>query len=87
MATSAEHAEPWFVAAGRMLYDGWNFAQFVSGITLAAWASQVTGIQWSIPLGPWLFVRRRWCWASPWCALADKSHAVFEYSLTDDRRR
>jgi hypothetical protein len=56
MAPSAQHAEPWFVAAGRMFYDGWNFAQFVSGITLAAWASQVTGVRWSIPLGPWLFV-------------------------------
>jgi hypothetical protein len=48
--------KPWFVVAGQWLYDGWNFAQFVSAFTFSAWASQVTGRNWIVPIGPWLFV-------------------------------
>lgn len=55
MVTTSQH-EPWFINAGRLFYDGWNFAQFVTAFTFGAWASQVTGIRWSTPLGPWLFV-------------------------------
>lgn len=60
MATPPQ--EPWFVVAGRWFYDGWNFAQFVSAFSFSAWASRVTGVPWTISLGPWLFVIAAFAW-------------------------
>lgn len=52
----AKNPEPWFAKAWQVFYDGWNFAQFLSATIFGAWVSQMTGIAWSTPLGPWLAV-------------------------------
>lgn len=76
MATS----EPWFVRVGVWFYDAWNFVQFVSAFTFGAWASQVTGIEWNTPVGPWLFVIAAVAWgvAVVWLVrlLVDRVHVA-----------
>lgn len=48
--------EPWFVSATKWFYDGWGFAEFLSATVFGAWASRMTGVTWTTPLGPWLAV-------------------------------
>jgi hypothetical protein len=47
--------KPWFVHAFELLYDGWNFAQFVGAFGLGAAASYVH-LEGNTPLAPWLLV-------------------------------
>jgi len=58
----ASRKDPWFVSAAVWFYDAWNFAQFLSGLTFGAWASQLSGIEWSTPVGPWLLVAAAIMW-------------------------
>lgn len=46
--------DPWFVRAWHAFYDGWNFAQFLAATLFATWASRITGVEWSTPVGPWV---------------------------------
>lgn len=56
MAQKTAAPEAWFSKAWTLFYDGWNFAQFLSATVFGAWASRMTGVSWSTPLGPWLAV-------------------------------
>ena len=88
--------EPWFFRAWQLFYDGWNFSQFLSAMFFGAWASVVTGVDWSTPLGPWLFVlagvlvgialvriaRKSWNWLR---VMLDRPHAIVEIETETDK--
>lgn len=47
--------KPWFVHAFELLYEGWNFAQFLGAVGLGAVASYVHLVG-NTPLAPWFLV-------------------------------